>query len=183
MRRHFLNCRIIFGKWRNSKILSWSWSGDLLGCHHWKERFILNCRVFVKYFFSKNSIFRDLSLASTGLLFVVQKRPANKCDCTLRSLAEDGLQWKGKNTLFNEHSVCYFIPKNVHLFCCISLKDFKRKTWLPHMAIDVDNKVRLLCEDFIFLNKCSEVGIYKRNQESKKTRKWNKKKKTRPRKW
>ena len=44
------------------------------------------------------------------------------------------------------------------------------------MAIDVDNKVGLLCEDFIFLNKCSEVGIYKRNQGSKKTRKRNKQK-------
>ena len=54
--------------------------------------------------FSKNLIFRDLSLAITGLLLVIQKRPANKSDCTLRSLAVDGLQWKGE-----AHFLMYFI--------------------------------------------------------------------------
>ena len=78
-------------------------------------------RVFSKYcvFFQEFSKICHLSLASTRLLLVVQKRPANRSDCTLalrwelrRSLTaicrrERGCSELWKNPFFQEHPVSY----------------------------------------------------------------------------
>ena len=102
---------------------------------------IWGCSLNFVFFFSKNCLYFATSPSpSLGCYRLYKNGQPNKSDCTLGSLARmscsstcrgwvwnlspssnsdgDGLQWIGKNTNFNEHTVLYFYHI---IFICISL--------------------------------------------------------------